>query len=112
VGSQHGEPPGPYDFADTPEKVMHYWREMHPAPHDPVREKTLAALQRSRERDAKQAADAEYKQAYSDYVEQCRQRRQRIDDARRTCEATIQEARQLLRAVEAEPVPQAPVKRQ
>lgn len=79
AGSQHGKEPGPYEFADTPEKVLFYYREVHPKPVD----KTQQLLQRSQERDAKAQAQAHFAADYAEWVEDCRQRK--IDQAEEKC---------------------------
>lgn len=134
AGNQCGAHPGPFTYVETPEQCLEAYRYLNPKPLDLKGDRTQAALARSRERDAKQAAQDEYAHQYSAYVTACRERKERIEAAKQRCNAVIWEAnrvysaavvqaamardestrevRQLRDAAIAEPVPSPPGKRQ
>lgn len=121
-------------FVRNPEQCLEVYRHDHPKPVDPKAAQIDAALARSREREAKQAAHEEYVAEYNAYTAACRDRKERIEAARVLCNQEIaeanraysvavvqaamarddvtREARHIRDAVAGLPVPEAPVKRQ
>lgn len=112
AGTQHGAPPGPYDFADTPEKVLHYWRETNQRPTDPQQDKVNASIVRARERDAKQADKAAYVVEFNEWVAACKERNARHAQARLEHTERVSESKRILDMQTSDPAPVQPVKRQ
>ena len=110
VGTQHGQPPGPYEYADTPDKCLQFHFEMHPRKVNKAAERAQRSLLRDAEREAKHQARAAFLIEYEQWKEACRLRSERHAEARRTLEQEISAARERYRLATADPAPAAPVK--
>jgi len=124
----------PDTFVTTPEQCLEVYRHYHPKPFDPKAAQVEAAMARTREREAKAIAHAEYVEAYNAYTTACRERKERIAAAQKECarlvaeaereftdlvkeaaerrEGAISSARHFRDEIASEPVPTPPVKRQ
>ncbi len=110
VGAQLGNPPGPYDYADTPEKVLAAYFADNPQADDGASRAWQAEQQEASRRNAKQAAARDWQETWTRWQEACAERKARHALALARHEARVAASKMQYLEETSDPAPAQPHK--